>query len=238
MFIKKAGLLLILWATTMSSYTQAKNFTDELKDQISNVKSIDDIANAIQWLTTELKNKPTLTVHGMGSKFSYESSFCEPIWKKIQDLKSHTHITDGEITEVLTQNLTDLIAAFEEGKQSGKYAEQYRNHFGQLNALKHKIAPTQFNSELAKKVQHALTEVNKVLGNINTLEQQKTSIQDKTRKQDLDFEKTLKDGYKQLTRSIDQLKILSDMRYQECVDLVEEIERIKARNKGMEMMLQ
>ncbi len=238
MFINKIRLLLILLATTICSQAQAKPFSDELADKIETISSINDVAGTIQWLTEQIKKKPTLRTYGTGSLFSYERNFCQPIRDKLKQLKDQkpSTLTDDVITDTLAPGLTALISVFKENPQSDL---GYTTHLMQLNQLSNEIVPIyQPNDELIEAIRQALEEVKEKLRQVNSLEPKKIDAQRRAENLSLTSQQLLEQKHKELEVLTNELRKLRKKYLEELAEvnirIDIETERYQERLKELE----
>lgn len=226
MFIKKAKLLLIVLATTIYSYTfAAKPFDEDLKDRIAAIRSIDNVANTIEWLTNAIRSNSNLTVYSPTSPL-YSNSFCTPIRNFLKE-------SDPSEKDRISKEITKLISAFKKEPQTNpKFKQLYDTRLEQLEALKNEFAPnTQADNGLLSSIQGALTEVRTVLERVKYLEQKKIEGE---KKQEALLSRDNQDfinGYQELVAAISSLTTVKECYRTECEQLQKSIKDIAEQHK-------
>lgn len=230
LFPKKVRFIIALSLLTMCSYAEAKSFSDNLRDRVTTIRSADDIATTIGWLTDQIITKPSNAVWAPKDADFYETAFCLPLIR----FKEQLNVSDSDIEKTVAPQLSALTTAFAKAQPAQKeYMGLHQKRLRQLEVFQAQISPTdQSKSELTKKIELALNKVDQLLKTLNILDQAKRDAATDQDQVKLTIEEDLRKENKKLVEAIDSLEILRDHYYRNYLQIEAETNLIEEQHKN------
>lgn len=110
-------------------------FQDDFIAKISNVRTLVDMTNVVDWLGRNIATEPKLKLFGFGTNWTYRARFCEPLLVRLQALEDAGQIQNAYLEGNFLPALEALINVFRP-KQSWKInGPEDRFHSDALRAL-------------------------------------------------------------------------------------------------------